>query len=102
MFVALMTFAEQVAAAANVPRGAVAKVIHPILMKTVENYLANGTAAAFSGPINRGDVATVRKHLAALKRVPGAREVYVRLASEAARKLPVKNRAAMAKLLSSK
>jgi predicted short-subunit dehydrogenase-like oxidoreductase (DUF2520 family) len=99
MFVALMSFAERVAAAAKVPRGAVPKVIRPILLKTMQNYLAAGTAAAFSGPINRGDLATVRKHLRALKRVPGARKVYVGLASEAAQTLPVKNRAAMLRLL---
>lgn len=102
MFVALMSFAERVAAAAKVPRHSVAKVIHPILRKTVENYLANGAPAAFSGPINRGDLATVRKHLAALKKVPGAREVYVRLASEAAKTLPVKDRRRMLKLLAGK
>ena len=102
MFMALMAYAEQVAAAAKVPRDKVGKVIHPILVKTLENYLAKGTAAAFSGPINRGDLATVRKHLTALKRVPAAREVYVRLAREAVRTMPVKNRAAMAKLLAGK
>lgn len=102
MLVALMSFAERIAAAAKVPRGSVPKVIHPILRKTLENYVANGTAAAFSGPINRGDLATVRKHLKALKRVPGAREVYVQLATEAARNLPVKNRHEMRKLLTSK
>ena len=102
MFVALMAYAEQVAAAAKVPRDKVGKVIHPILVKTLQNYLAKGAAAAFSGPINRGDLATVRKHLTALKRVPAAREVYVRLAREAARTLPVKNRAAIARLLAGK
>jgi len=102
MFVALMALSEQLAVAAKVPRGSVAKVIHPILRKTMENYLANGAAAAFSGPINRGDLATVRKHLAALKKVPKAREVYLRLASEAAKTFPVKNRAEMLKLLGSR
>ena len=99
MVIALMTFAERVAAAAKVPRKLVPKVIRPILQKTLENYLANGAAAAFSGPINRGDIATVRKHLAELKRVPGAREVYILLARAAANGLPVKNRAQIKKLL---
>jgi len=99
MVIALMTFAERVGAAAKVPRKSVAKVIRPILQKTLENYFANGAAAAFSGPINRGDLATVRKHLKELKKVPGAREVYVLLAREAAKRLPVKNRFAMLELL---
>ena len=99
MAIALMTFAERVAAAAKVPRKLVPKVIRPILQKTLENYFANGAAAAFSGPINRGDIATVTKHLAELKKVPSAREVYILLARAAAETLPVKNRAQVKKLL---
>ena len=99
MVIALMTFAERVAAAAKVPRKLVPKVIRPILQKTLENYFANGAAAAFSGPINRGDIATVTKHLAELKKVPSAREVYILLARAAAETLPVKNRAQVKKLL---
>lgn len=102
MVVAMLTFAERVAAAAQVPRKSVPKVIRPILQKTVENYFASGASAAFSGPINRGDIATVRKHLAELRKVPGAREVYILLARAAAKELPVKNRAEMKKLLGKK
>ena len=102
MVIALMSFAERVAAAAKVPRKSIPKVIRPILQKTLENYFAGGAAAAFSGPINRGDMATVRKHLEQLKRVPGAGDVYRLLAREAAKSLPVKNRLEMIKVLEKK
>ena len=102
MVIALMSFAERVAAAAKVPHKSIPKVIRPILQKTLENYVAGGAAAAFSGPINRGDMATVRKHLEQLKRVPGAGDVYRLLAREAAKSLPVKNRLEMIKVLEKK
>src|SRR5205807_1646570 len=46
MVIALMSFAERVAAAAKVPRKSIPKVIRPILQKTLENYFAGGAAAA--------------------------------------------------------
>lgn len=64
------------------------KIISPILQQTIRNYMEHGPAAAFSGPIVRGDVATVRKNLAALKRVRGAAEVYRALAKVAVEELP--------------
>jgi predicted short-subunit dehydrogenase-like oxidoreductase (DUF2520 family) len=56
----------------------------------MENYLRNGAAASFSGPIVRGDEATVRKHLAALNKLPQQREVYKALAKSAIQLLPSK------------
>jgi predicted short-subunit dehydrogenase-like oxidoreductase (DUF2520 family) len=56
----------------------------------MENYLRNGAAASFSGPIVRGDEQTVRKHLAALKKFPQQRAVYKALAESAIQLLPSK------------
>jgi predicted short-subunit dehydrogenase-like oxidoreductase (DUF2520 family) len=75
------------------------KTLAPILRQTIENYVAHGPAAAFSGPIVRGDVETVRRHLDVLKKVPQAREVYIALARAAARELPAGKRAELQKLL---
>jgi predicted short-subunit dehydrogenase-like oxidoreductase (DUF2520 family) len=75
------------------------QLMHAILIRTVENFIANGSAGAFSGPIRRGDVATIRTHLAALQKVPGAREVYVALAKNAIDHLPAKNQAEIRALL---
>ena len=71
----------------------------PLLKQTLNNYLEHGAAAAFSGPLVRGDVATVRRHLAQLQAVPEAREAYLGLARAAVRFLPVKNRAKLQKEL---
>lgn len=74
-------------------------LVRMILLRTVNNFLANGSAGAFSGPIRRGDVNTIRKHLAALKRIPGARETYIALAMNALEHLPAKNQAEIRALL---
>jgi predicted short-subunit dehydrogenase-like oxidoreductase (DUF2520 family) len=58
-----------------------------------------GAPGSFSGPIARGDVATVEKHLKVLQKIPGAREVYIALARAALRDLPAKDRSALEKVL---
>jgi len=68
------------------------KIIAPILQQTIRNYLEHGPAAAFSGPIVRGDVETVRRNLEALKRVRGAAEIYRALAKVSVEELPAKRR----------
>jgi pantoate--beta-alanine ligase len=50
---------------------------------TIENVAALGPAAALTGPVARGDWATVDRHLAAVD--PSERPAYEALASEAAR-----------------
>jgi predicted short-subunit dehydrogenase-like oxidoreductase (DUF2520 family) len=72
----------------------------PILRQTLANYAKLGAAASFSGPIARGDVATVGKHLQVLLEVPEVREIYAALARAALRDLPAKNRGALRRLLS--
>ena len=99
MIVATLALAEQIARAAGMPRRATAGLIEPILRRTVENYLRGGTVAAFSGPLLRGDLTTVREHLRALRRVPGALEVYRALVRSALPMLPVGNRKEIARLV---
>jgi predicted short-subunit dehydrogenase-like oxidoreductase (DUF2520 family) len=71
----------------------------PMVMQTLANYTEFGAANGFSGPIVRGDVETVRRHLDALRGTPAAREVYVALARAATEYLPGKNQAALRKTL---
>jgi predicted short-subunit dehydrogenase-like oxidoreductase (DUF2520 family) len=99
LIVALLAAGEQVGRAAGVPRTKLRRALAPMLRQTLENYLRHGAAAAFSGPLVRGDLATVRRHLAELKKVPGAREVYVALARSAVRNLPVGKRREIGKVL---
>lgn len=99
MVIALMTAMEQVGKAAGVPRNRIKKAMLPLLRETWGNYLVMDAPRAFSGPLVRGDVQTVRKHLVALKRTPEAREVYLALARAAIERLPVKNKEALRKEL---
>ena len=96
---ALLAASERVAGAAGVSRKAARERMLPILQQTLANYARLGAPGAFSGPIARGDVATVEKHLSVLRAVPGTTEVYIALAREALRDLPAKNRAALEKIL---
>ena len=100
IFVGLLSTAERVARAAGVPKPP-REIMGRILQRTVDHYLKGGTAAAFSGPMQRGDLATVRRHLENLRRVPGALEIYTLLATELATNLPVKRRAELKRLLKS-
>ncbi len=47
-----------------------ARAARPLLAGTVENIGRVGVPAALTGPISRGDVETVTRHLAALSRLP--------------------------------
>lgn len=101
MVIALMASLEEVARAAGIRQSEIKSVMEPLLSQTVSNYLKQNAAAAFSGPLVRGDVATVRKHLAELLSLPEARAVYVALARASLRFLPVRNRKMMERELKS-
>jgi predicted short-subunit dehydrogenase-like oxidoreductase (DUF2520 family) len=101
LLTALLAAGERVAGAAGVGGNAARERMLPILRQTLANYARLGAAGAFSGPIVRGDLATVEKHLNVLREVPGAREIYVALARAALRDLPAKNRAGLEKILKS-
>ena len=81
--VALLGQVERVAATAGVPLEAYLDLVR----QTVENVAALGPAAALTGPVRRGDTATVERHLDALDAFdPSERGAYEALA-DAARKL---------------
>jgi predicted short-subunit dehydrogenase-like oxidoreductase (DUF2520 family) len=97
LLVSLLSAAEQVAKKAGITRPQA--VTGKILRQTIENYLQKGADESFSGPIKRGDIATIKKHLLALKNVPAARAIYIALAKNAVATLPVKRAAELRKLL---
>jgi predicted short-subunit dehydrogenase-like oxidoreductase (DUF2520 family) len=99
LLTALLAASERVAAAAGVSRPAARKRMLPILHQTLANYARLGAPRSFSGPIARGDIETVRKHLAVLRDVSGAGEVYLALARTALRDLPSRNRIALERVL---
>jgi predicted short-subunit dehydrogenase-like oxidoreductase (DUF2520 family) len=102
MVIALMASLERVARAAGIKPADIKTMMVPLLLQTLRNYLQHDAASAFSGPLVRGDVATVRRHLKELQVVPEARAVYIALAESALKNLPVKNRKAMARELKSR
>jgi predicted short-subunit dehydrogenase-like oxidoreductase (DUF2520 family) len=85
--IALAGLAERLARSAGIPEPAAARMFLPLLRGAVAN-LELGPAAALTGPVRRGDVRTIKAHLAALE--PDDRELYrwlglaaLRLAREA-------------------
>jgi predicted short-subunit dehydrogenase-like oxidoreductase (DUF2520 family) len=101
LFAALLANAEQVAAVAGVARREARRRMIPILLQTLANYASFGAAGAFSGPIVRGDVDTVGRHLRVLRQIPPARDVYLSLARAALCYLPAKNTEALRKAFAS-
>jgi predicted short-subunit dehydrogenase-like oxidoreductase (DUF2520 family) len=99
LLTALLATAEEVAALAGVDRKTAKQRMIPILRQTLANYAAFDAPSAFSGPIVRGDVDTVKRHLDVLRKVPAGREVYAALARSALRYLPAKNKRALKQIL---
>ena len=77
--VALLGQVERIAAAAGAPFAA----FEPLVRATVDNAFALGPQAALTGPVARGDVETVARHLAAVDQEE--RRAYKALAGAAAR-----------------
>jgi predicted short-subunit dehydrogenase-like oxidoreductase (DUF2520 family) len=99
LLLAFLVTLEEAASAAGIPRDDARRKSLPIIHQTLANYSSLGPARSFSGPLVRGDAETVAKHLAALKKHPRAREVYLALARAALRNLPVKNMEGLEKSL---
>jgi predicted short-subunit dehydrogenase-like oxidoreductase (DUF2520 family) len=99
LLISTLVMAEQVAGRAGIPRTAARKMMGPILHQTLANYAKYGPAGAFSGPIVRGDAATLEKHLKILRALPEAKAVYLALSRSAAKNLPAKNKSQLLKVL---
>lgn len=78
----LAAVAERLAVSAGVSPDVARRLYLPLIRGAAANLDA-GPAAALTGPVRRGDAATVAAHLEALP--PGDRELYVLLAREALR-----------------
>lgn len=63
--------------AVGIPRESALKALMPLIEGTVRNIAAIGIPAALTGPIARGDMSTVARHLECLhEMVPGMAELY--------------------------
>jgi predicted short-subunit dehydrogenase-like oxidoreductase (DUF2520 family) len=99
LLTALLATTERVAASAGIRGKATRRRMLPILQQTLSNFGALGARDSFSGPLVRGDVDVVKRHLRSLRKIPEALDVYLALARAALRYLPVKNREALRKIL---
>lgn len=102
LFTALLATTEQVARLAGVSAKDARKRMIPILLQTLANYAAFGAPNAFSGPIIRGDVDTVKRHLRALRGTGPVLDVYRALASAAVAYLPARNRSQLKRVFALK
>jgi predicted short-subunit dehydrogenase-like oxidoreductase (DUF2520 family) len=73
--------------------------MRPIVARTVANFFDHGPQQSFSGPIARGDSATVARHLDALHSNPRLRDTYAELARFALDSLPAQNAKQIQRLL---
>jgi predicted short-subunit dehydrogenase-like oxidoreductase (DUF2520 family) len=100
LLVAHLACAEEVARAANIPPSIARRKMLPILRQTIENYAALGPDRALTGPLVRGDVDTIARHLRSLGATrSGVEEVYSALSRFAVRELDVKRRGELLRLL---
>ena len=70
-------------------------LLGPMAAATVANVQKQGLARSFSGPLGRGDAATVKVHRKALTKHPLMAQLYVALAGIAAENLPSADRHAI-------
>jgi len=81
--VALESAALRMAEAAGIPREQALEALLPLVKGTVSNIEAVGIPQALTGPIARGDVETVRRHVEALREsLPALLPLYKALALE--------------------
>jgi predicted short-subunit dehydrogenase-like oxidoreductase (DUF2520 family) len=99
LLIAHLSAAEVIGRAAGLPPDSIRRAMRPIIEATLDNYFRKGPEKAFSGPLVRGDVETIRKHHSALSRRPAARNLYIALVLQAMTELPVDQKTAIRKLL---
>ena len=97
--IALISAAQQVGKLAGFSESRARELMEPIVRQTIDNCFRTDPASAFSGPLRRGDIATVRKHLDVLKQSPELLDVYKSLGRIALRHLPKANPEKLRRLL---
>lgn len=86
--VALIATAIDVGKLAGLDAKRARALMEPIVRQTIDNCFRTSPQQAFSGPVRRGDVETIRKHLKVLQQQPYSSEVYRALIKIALRDLP--------------
>ena len=99
LLVAVLTAATETAAAAGYTPVQARRRMQLIIERTLANFFAAGPQKSFSGPIARGDVATIARHLDALRPHPRLEALYRELSRYALHSLPSRNRRQIQRLL---
>lgn len=81
--VAAIDAAAAVLAAAGVAQDRAAQALVPLAEGALRNIAAHGTTLGLTGPVRRGDLATVTRHLEAIRDRPELAEIYRVLARRA-------------------
>lgn len=77
--VILLDAAASLLSQVKIPRDRAARMLFPLLQGTLRNVKNLDTAGSLTGPLVRGDAASVGAHLDALKRLPRQAEIYRKL-----------------------
>lgn len=80
--IALASAAARLWAMAGLPVESGREALAPLLLAAANNVARMELALALTGPVARGDIATIARHLDALERDPGLRELYRQLSDE--------------------
>lgn len=79
-FVGLIHFAKSIYENLGVSEEVALQALLPLIRGTLANMESQGTSASLTGPIARGDIGSIKKHLAALeKKVPEKEKLYCEL-----------------------
>ena len=81
--VATIDAAAAVLASTGVAPDKAARALIPLAESALRNIAAQGTTSGLTGPVRRGDVETVRRHLKTLQDKPELAEIYRALAKRA-------------------
>lgn len=106
-FVVLLDMAITLLKQTGLPEEKTLECLLPLVEGTLRNVNKFDTRAALTGPIARGDLKTVQKHLQALEKFPLYKDLYKRLAAHAlemagSEKLPHQKIRALKKMLGHK
>lgn len=97
--VAMIVAAQQAGELAGLNTRRSRELMEPIVRQTIDNCFRSTPQQAFSGPLRRGDLATLAKHLDVLKQQPELLAIYKSLSRIALQRLPVGNAEEVKKLI---
>ena len=75
------------------------QLVYPIIEETLHNIKTHGLRKSLSGPLQRGDVDTIRRHLITLKQHKGIMRIYKQLSLYIVHNLAPRNRGSRIKQL---